>query len=51
MGFAGVVRVFDVEVVAVGLNLLDGDSSMRLKSRLSVILLMTCRSSVPFFIY
>ena len=26
MGFAGVVCFFDVEVVAVGLNLLDGDS-------------------------
>ena len=26
VGFAGVVRIFDVEVVAVGLNLLDGDS-------------------------
>lgn len=27
MGFAGVVRVFDVEVVAVGLKLLDGDAT------------------------
>ena len=26
MGFAAVVSVFDIEVVAVGLDLLDGDS-------------------------